>query len=630
MSTSPSTVGTEATSDDASSLEEVNWGDDAPRGGRAVMNRVLKDGAKVPLFFGQTLINSLRDVGYNHTTSALCEHVDNAIQAGATEIRIFFRQSGKRGEYQIDACVYDNGHGMSPTVIKAATAFGGSMSYGNRNGIARFGMGMKTAALSMSPVMELFSWQERGAYYNMTLDVEAIGKERANLIELPDPQLVSALPDEVADFFRKALDYPKDKSEQDLFAVVGEDLVDRLGKHGTIVFMPECDRLTSAKAQTLAVHATTEMARVYRRFIANGVKLYVNNRLVDAFDPTYSMPNARHVGMLDPSMTKHSRLIVSKSVKIRLHEHGSDDDAVPITVKLFRLPIEEWSTLPRKVLRSDLRVFDGLIVSILRNDRELEAGVLPRISRRHSVTNWSRLQIDFPGVLDEAFGVAANKQGVRLKGYVEDAIKEAIGEEMKHLNDEIERFQSQQKVARPPAQPSASEAKAGEVDAFQAKQLAPLTPEEEAQLEANLRGLALTIKREGETDDQAYERVQKSSYIIDLKHDEYWPFYDVKHRFGRVILTINTAHPFFTQLYEPVRNRWATQQVADDDGGGATATEDQPSTADEQGPIVALELLLLSLARTQTRLAHTGDEAKRTMEELRREWSEAYRIQLSR
>src|SRR5262245_50783466 len=84
-----------------------NWGDDAPRGGMTVMNRILKDKATVPLFFAQTLIQSLRDVGYNHTTSALCEHVDNAIQAGATEVRVSFRQTGRRGNYDTDVAVYD-------------------------------------------------------------------------------------------------------------------------------------------------------------------------------------------------------------------------------------------------------------------------------------------------------------------------------------------------------------------------------------------------------------------------------------------------------------------------------------------------------------------------------------------
>lgn len=32
----------------------LNWASDAPKGGKAVLNRVLKDGATVPLFFAQT------------------------------------------------------------------------------------------------------------------------------------------------------------------------------------------------------------------------------------------------------------------------------------------------------------------------------------------------------------------------------------------------------------------------------------------------------------------------------------------------------------------------------------------------------------------------------------------------
>src|SRR5262245_7928623 len=84
-----------------------NWADDAPRGGKAVMSRILKEKATVPLFFAQTLVQSMRDVGYNHTTSALCEHVDNAVQAGATEVRVYFRQEGKAGNKRTDVAVYD-------------------------------------------------------------------------------------------------------------------------------------------------------------------------------------------------------------------------------------------------------------------------------------------------------------------------------------------------------------------------------------------------------------------------------------------------------------------------------------------------------------------------------------------
>jgi hypothetical protein len=598
----------------------LGWSANAPRGGKAVMNRVLKEGASVPLFFAQTLISSLRDVGYNTTTSAICEHVDNAIQAGASEVRVYFRQTGKTGEATIDAAVYDDGRGMSPNVLKVATSFGGSMNFNNRSGIGRFGMGMKTAALSMSPVMELYSWQERDAYFNMTLDVEAIGKERTNAVELPDPTLMNELPDEISDLFTKPMSFPNSAAEQELLVVRGQDIGEQLGQSGTIVYMPDCDRLTYAKSRTLVEHAVKEMSRVYRRPISEGLKLYVNNRLVEAFDPTYSMASARHARLIDLPV-KTSRLLFAKSVEIPLQEHG--EETAPIVIRLYRLPIEEWSTLPRKTQKNDLQIFNGLTVSMLRNDREVFAGPMTELTTRHSVTNWYRIQIDFPGELDEAFGVAANKQGVRLKGYVKDAIKKAIGEDITTLNDEIKRFQGAQKSARTGGQPSAAEARATESDQHQAKPL-ELTAEEEAQLESNLLTLAIALRRDGETDEQALTRVKASKYLIEFKHDEYWPFYHVEHRYGRVILTINSAHPFFEELYEPLRKLGASSNEDEDD-----AVNDAPRGEVQGGALVALELMLLSLGRAQAHIGSSNDEAKRTMETLRREWSEAFRVQLT-
>jgi hypothetical protein len=614
----------EIISDDSKDTNIMNWAPDAPRGGKAVMNRVLKEKATVPLFFAQTLIASLRDVGYNHTTSALCEHVDNAIEAKADEIRIYFRQSGKRGEYQIDAAVYDNGHGMASNVLKVATSFGGSMTYNNRDGIGRFGMGMKTAALSMSPVMELYSWQEQKAFYNMTLDVEAIGKERANLVELPDPTLLTELPDEISELFTKPMNWPKDQNEQILMVSSNEELNDRLGLSGTIIYMPNCDRLTYAKAQTLVDHAVKEMARVYRRPIARGLRLYINNRLVEAFDPTYSMAKARHTRILDDHdvSEKQSRLILSKQVDIKVSEKGKTH--APVIIKLYKLPIEEWSKLTRKALKNDLRIFDGLKVSILRNDREVFAGEIPDLTKRGGVTHWLRVQIDFPGILDEAFGVAANKQGVRMKGYVLDALNDAIGGDVTTINEETARFQAAQASARQAAKPSISEARANEADPFQMKPLhETMTPEEEAQIDANLRGLAVSLKRENETEEEAFERVKTSKYLIEFRHDEYWPFYHVEHRFGRVILTINTAHPFFSELYEPIRKVGEAEIVAGEEDMG------MPKHDIQHGPIVALELLLLSLARTQSILSANNSDARKLLDNFRREWSDSFRIQLT-
>src|SRR5258708_38360939 len=113
--------------DDAEEKFNPDWALDAPRGGRAVLTRILKESATVPLFFAQTLVQSLRDVGYNTTTSALCEHVDNAIEAGGTDAPVYFSPTGRRGALQRPPMVFDNGQGRPPHGVKMHTFFGRPM-----------------------------------------------------------------------------------------------------------------------------------------------------------------------------------------------------------------------------------------------------------------------------------------------------------------------------------------------------------------------------------------------------------------------------------------------------------------------------------------------------------------------
>jgi hypothetical protein len=621
-----------ATLETATEIETtpLQWGSDAPRGGQAVFRRILKDGSKVPLFLGQTLVHSLRDLGYNHTTSAVCEHVDNAIQWGATEIRVYFHQTGKRGNYQIDTLVFDNGSGMSPHTLKVAMAFGGSMLYQNRRGIGRYGMGMKAAALSMSPVMETYSWQEPGAIYTMTLDVNAIGNDRSNLIELPDPQLIDELPSEISRILSTNMTFPKPEA-QALFARNSDQVVELLGKSGTIIYMPECDRLTYRKTQTLVEHATKEMARIYRRQLADGhVKLYVNNRRVEVVDPTYWIPSARHTSIEGLQETR-SRLVNSWRIEVPTAENGPDIGIV--TVRLYALPIEEWSQLPRKTLRNDLHVFDEYTVSFLRNDREVQAGTVHQlVGRRHSDHAWLRLQIDFSGELDEAFGVAVNKQGVRPKSYVLDLIEKTIHDDLATVRNHIKKFQSEQAAASVKHKVSEGEQRANETDALQGKPLplppAPETDEEKQLLEENLRTLAVTLKRGDETDEQAFERIKNSTYVTHFKHDEYWPFYHVDFPYGKVVLTINTAHPFFSKVYEPLSRIVKSSLGAPSANGEDESPIDPQVAADSAEILVALQLLLLSLARTQVQMSSNNGEYTQLLERFRREWSANLAAQL--
>lgn len=97
-------------------------------------------------------------------------------------------------------------------------------------------MGVRTAALSMSPAMELYSWQEPSSIYGMILDVEGIGKDRPNSVNLPDPTLNTELRGELAELFTKPMGWPSDQKEQELFATDADDLAECPGLHGTIIY----------------------------------------------------------------------------------------------------------------------------------------------------------------------------------------------------------------------------------------------------------------------------------------------------------------------------------------------------------------------------------------------------------
>ena len=150
-----------------------------------------------------------------------------------------------------------------------------------------------------------------------------------------------------------------------------------------------------------------------------------------------------------------------------------------------------------------------------------------------------------------------------------------------------------------------------------------LTPEEEEQIEENLRTLAVALKRSNESDEEAFQRVKASRYLIKHVHDEYWPFYCAEHHYGRVILFINTAHPFFSKLYDPLRNLDVRDSSDIEENNGAMHVREQNSL------LVVLELLLLSLAHAQSALSLENEDAHQTLETLQREWSEALRIQLT-
>lgn len=595
--------------------------------GSKTLKKILNESAAVPLFIPQTFINSLRDVGYNSTTSALCEHVDNALQANASEVRIYFNQTGKRGSYEIDTLVYDNGSGMEPDTLQLCMSFGGSMNYNNRHGIGRFGVGMKTSALSLTPTLEVYSWTEPKALYKMILDVCKISENTSLSMNLPEPEFISNVPDEISKILSAQMDYPK--SKQVRLVNSNEQVSNNLGKSGTIIYMPKCDRLSYKTSRTLVDHATAEMSRVYREHIIGGVKIYINNRLLTAYDPTYWMKGSRHAtsDALQKIDEKYSKLVNTWEIQIPLLE-GSEETA-PISVRLYKLPYETWGKLPKSEL-AKLNLYEHNLVSVMRNDREVFCGIRPGIFKFHGDRLWARVRIDFGGELDEAFGVAMNKQGIRPTAYVDKLIRQEISDDLSRIQTEFKKWRANKNQPKPDAgKKTEAERRAQDAEGHQTKQISNPkedTPEEKAEIDANIRGLAVVLKRDGEKDEEAFNRIKDSKYITNFIHDEYHPFYNVEAKIGKVILTINKAHAFYDQLYRPL-----SAMVTEAIGRSEQESEGNENASNEQMSLLAaLQMLLFSLGRTQTVLQSSDSDGSKAKlyKEMHIEWSKTLETQL--
>src|SRR5262249_41377853 len=129
-------------------------------------------------------IQATRDSGYKGTGSAIAELVDNALEAGAREIRINIYDDPQTNALRVD--VLDNGSGMDPVTLQQALRFGGSTRFGSRSGMGRYGMGLPNSSVSQAQRVEVTTWQEPSFSYTTYLDVNEIAS--GGLTSIPRPE----------------------------------------------------------------------------------------------------------------------------------------------------------------------------------------------------------------------------------------------------------------------------------------------------------------------------------------------------------------------------------------------------------------------------------------------------------
>lgn len=122
----------------------------------------------------EILIYAMQNLGYDNYV-ALCDIIDNSIDANATKIKIHVTTKNKDFKILIE----DNGHGMTWDDLDEALKFGSRSSHDELVDLGKYGMGLSTAGLSLADKTTVLTKnEESNKVLKSATDVDVIKKER--------------------------------------------------------------------------------------------------------------------------------------------------------------------------------------------------------------------------------------------------------------------------------------------------------------------------------------------------------------------------------------------------------------------------------------------------------------------
>jgi hypothetical protein len=344
-------------------------------------------------------LNALRQVGYRNTATAVAELVDNSIEAEAKKITIVTLSArepvAKRTVYRVQKiAVLDDGHGMTPDELGRCLSLGWGTRLDTRDGLGRFGFGLKGSSLSQAELVEVYAWQN-GSVHKTYLDLPEVKEGRQQ--------------------------YLKSVEETDLPKEIVEAVGGKIGSSGTLVLWSKLDGVDFKRPSTLFSRMQEELCRIYRHFLDDnddyGKKRDVS--LVD-FDLDNNKVEASHelkpndpLYLLEPSSCpdsdgKATNVEFEKPYAIPIeYEQGKFSD-IEIRLSIAKPETQKMggnSNLGKHYARNT-----G--ISFVRAGREIDFGSFGFLDS-DTRQRWWGVEVRFKPVLDELFGVTNNKQHIR-------------------------------------------------------------------------------------------------------------------------------------------------------------------------------------------------------------------------
>jgi len=124
-------------------------------------------------------IDSFRTAGFN-VGSAICEIIDNSVEADSTSIEIIVKYLPKKlGQIyrRIEKFVFiDNGHGMDNDVLHNCLVLGEGTKKLSQKGIGKFGVGATLAGISQARFLAIYSKTKTGKWLYAQLDLDLLNE----------------------------------------------------------------------------------------------------------------------------------------------------------------------------------------------------------------------------------------------------------------------------------------------------------------------------------------------------------------------------------------------------------------------------------------------------------------------
>lgn len=409
-------------------------------------NSVIEQMSGEELYQIETMADGVRNTGYKSTYNAIAEIVDNSIESDAKNVFIIGKQDLVLNQQCIREFAFlDDGQGMPEDVLSKCLKIGFT-TRDKRKGMGRFGVGLPQASYFVSPRVEVYSWQdgiENCKCVFVDWDLVSAGDQT---------RIVGPFSAEIPDEYKGFLKFVTAEKSYDF------------SNHGTLVVWPKCDRVDHKKWNTCRRNIAEDLGRKYRWMINDGTVdiATVETNDLETFetilpnDPLFLMQKTQFCVRKtccdkDPTCQKYDeeRGYTESLFEPYVTEENNTGIVNHPVYYFDKNGEKKWSTVQIRFSIVKERYYDkayvavdpgnhqygkcakkNMGISIVRQGREIDFGDFgyydDAVKPNH---RWWGCEISFTSELDEAFGIANNKQQVTLKRIDDDDLADFDGNE---------------------------------------------------------------------------------------------------------------------------------------------------------------------------------------------------------